>query len=104
MAECTKVIGVIITNRAKDFRSLAIARYIRGIMFEENLKDVDAMSGKMESYMKDSGSTGSSMAPGSGEAPREIHTSENGEKAEPMGMEYTPGSMATGTKVNLKTA
>jgi hypothetical protein len=104
MVESTKAIGMIITNRAKDLRSLAIIRSIKEIMFEGNQKDVDDMSGKMENSTKDSGPTDSSMALGYGEVPREIHTLGSGEKAGPMATECIPGSMETDMRVSLKTA
>ena len=72
MADSTKETGLIIISMEKALNSLVMAQSIEATMLKVNLKAVGDMSGKMDNYMRVSGSMDSSMGQEFGEDPKVI--------------------------------
>ena len=100
MKEC----GIKIINMEKDIKNLVMDPSIEVITSRVSLKVAADINGKTAKSMKDSGSMASSMALESGEEPKVILISENGDKERQMVMEFILGLMVIDMKENLSNA
>jgi hypothetical protein len=104
MGESIKESGRTTINKARDMKSSRTPPFMMARISKENHTATENMNGKMDKFIKASGSMDSKAGQEFGEAPRVTPTLESGTTARQTDTESILGLMAIDTKANLKSA
>ena len=104
MGESIKESGRTTINKARDMKSSLTRPFMMARISKENPTATENMNGKMDKFIKASGSMDSKAGPGFGEAPKVTPTLESGTTAKQKDTVSILGLMAIDTKANSKSA